>query len=156
MPGDGATINVGRDEEARQNHHDSPARSQVKASRSSLLICPTRRRAANAGLIGPLSMIDLSADVQKMIDSMKVGGITEPMRTAKAIRSSSSGKRDHCRNQAVRAGSRRHLQPCLHRQAPRRVRECLKKLRAQAIIEVEECGSEEGLRPGSSRPRLDS
>ena len=36
---------------------------------------------ANGGLIGPLSYTDLAPDLQKMIDSMKVGDITQPLRT---------------------------------------------------------------------------
>jgi peptidyl-prolyl cis-trans isomerase SurA len=36
---------------------------------------------ANAGLIGPLSVNDLSPELRKMIDSMKAGDISEPVRT---------------------------------------------------------------------------
>jgi peptidyl-prolyl cis-trans isomerase SurA len=38
---------------------------------------------ANAGLIGPLSVNDLSPELRKMIDSMKAGDVSEPMRTAR-------------------------------------------------------------------------
>ncbi len=36
---------------------------------------------ANGGLIGPLSLNDLSPDLRKLIEAMKVGDVTEPLRT---------------------------------------------------------------------------
>jgi peptidyl-prolyl cis-trans isomerase SurA len=38
---------------------------------------------ANAGLIGPLSVNDLSPELRKMIESMKVGDVSQPVRTAR-------------------------------------------------------------------------
>lgn len=38
---------------------------------------------ANAGLIGPLNVSDLSADLRKLLDSMKKGDVTEVLRSAK-------------------------------------------------------------------------
>jgi peptidyl-prolyl cis-trans isomerase SurA len=38
---------------------------------------------ANAGLIGPLSLGDLSPDLRKLIESTKPGDVTQPARTAK-------------------------------------------------------------------------
>ena len=35
---------------------------------------------ANAGLIGPLSSTDISPDLRKLFDQMKVGDITQPLR----------------------------------------------------------------------------
>jgi parvulin-like peptidyl-prolyl isomerase len=36
---------------------------------------------ANGGLIGPLNVADLSADLRKLLDGMKVGDVTEPLRS---------------------------------------------------------------------------
>jgi parvulin-like peptidyl-prolyl isomerase len=38
---------------------------------------------ANAGLIGPISTSDLSADLRKIVDSLKVGGVSEVVRTTR-------------------------------------------------------------------------
>jgi peptidyl-prolyl cis-trans isomerase SurA len=38
---------------------------------------------ANAGLIGPLSVNDLSPELRKLIESMKVGDVSQPVRTAR-------------------------------------------------------------------------
>jgi parvulin-like peptidyl-prolyl isomerase len=38
---------------------------------------------ANAGLFGPLSVNDLSPDLRKMVESMKAGDVSEPLRTAR-------------------------------------------------------------------------
>ena len=38
---------------------------------------------ANAGLIGPLNVGDVSADVRKLIESMKVGDVSPVLRSAK-------------------------------------------------------------------------
>src|SRR3954447_16499676 len=38
---------------------------------------------ANAGLIGPLSVNDLSPDLRKLVESMKPGDVSEPVRTAR-------------------------------------------------------------------------
>src|SRR5262249_53232681 len=40
---------------------------------------------ANAGLIGPLSVNDISPDLRKMIEKMKPGDISEPVRTARGF-----------------------------------------------------------------------
>jgi peptidyl-prolyl cis-trans isomerase SurA len=40
---------------------------------------------ANAGLIGPLSILDISPDVRKLVDQMKPGDVTEPIRNAKGF-----------------------------------------------------------------------
>src|SRR3954471_7568032 len=38
---------------------------------------------ANAGLIGPLSVNDLSPELRKLVESMKAGDVSEPVRTAR-------------------------------------------------------------------------
>src|SRR6185295_7389730 len=38
---------------------------------------------ANAGLIGPLSLNDLSPELQKVIEGLKAGGVSAPIRTTR-------------------------------------------------------------------------
>jgi peptidyl-prolyl cis-trans isomerase SurA len=81
VPGDGATLNVGRDEEARDKADAIRKRALAGESFEKLAAdlsdAPSR---ANAGLIGPLNLSDLSEDVRKLITLMKTGDITEVLR----------------------------------------------------------------------------
>jgi peptidyl-prolyl cis-trans isomerase SurA len=84
VPGDGANLNVGLDEEAR----DKAAKVRERALggesfeklATELSDAPSK---ANAGLIGPLNLADLSSDLQKLIGGMKAGDITEVLRAQK-------------------------------------------------------------------------
>lgn len=82
VPGDGKTINVGLDEEAREKAQKIRARAQAGESFETLAAdlsdAPSK---ANAGLIGPLNLTDVSTDVRKLIESMQVGQISEVLRT---------------------------------------------------------------------------
>ncbi|MEQ1728185.1 MAG: peptidyl-prolyl cis-trans isomerase [Vicinamibacterales bacterium] len=84
VPGDGATVNVGLDEEVREKIAAVRQRAVNGESYEKLAAdlsdAPSK---ANAGLIGPLSLSDLSPDLQKLLESMKQGDITQPLRGAK-------------------------------------------------------------------------
>jgi parvulin-like peptidyl-prolyl isomerase len=81
VPGDGTTTNVGLDEEALAKINAIRDRAIKGESFEKLAAdvsdAPSR---ANAGLIGPLKLTDLSADLQKLIGGMKIGEITRPLR----------------------------------------------------------------------------
>jgi parvulin-like peptidyl-prolyl isomerase len=81
VPGDGATINVGLDEEAREKATQIRQRAlngeSFEKLASEMSDAPSR---ANAGLIGPLNLSDLSTDLQKLIGGMKVGDVTTVLR----------------------------------------------------------------------------
>ncbi|HET7697504.1 MAG TPA: peptidylprolyl isomerase [Vicinamibacterales bacterium] len=77
-------VNVARDDEARQKitglrervlKGEDFAKVATEASDS-----PSK---ANGGLIGPFARADLSPQLQQMIDTMKQGEITAPLRTAR-------------------------------------------------------------------------
>ena len=84
VPGDGKTVNVGLDEQAR---------AKIEAVRQRALNGESYEKLAadlsdaasrtNAGLIGPLSISDLSPDLQKLVEPMKPGDITQPLRGPK-------------------------------------------------------------------------
>jgi parvulin-like peptidyl-prolyl isomerase len=82
VPSDGANVNVGLDEEAQKKATDIRRRALAGESFEKLAAdlsdAPSR---ANAGLIGPLSTNDLSPDVRKLLATMKVGDITEVLRS---------------------------------------------------------------------------
>ena len=83
-PGDGATLNVGRDEETRDKaakiRQRAVAGESFEKLAADLSDAPSR---ANAGLIGPLSLGDVSQEVRTMVESMKAGEVSEVLRAAK-------------------------------------------------------------------------
>jgi peptidyl-prolyl cis-trans isomerase SurA len=82
--GDGKTINVGRDEDVRVKADKIRERAVAGESFEKLAAdlsdAPSK---ANAGLIGPLNVSDVSPDVRKLIESMKVGDVSPVLRSAK-------------------------------------------------------------------------
>ena len=157
VPGDGATINVGRDEEARAKitaiRQRALAGDSFEKLAADMSDSPSR---ANAGLIGPLSMSDLSADVQKMLESLKVGGITEPMRTARGYQilklESSTAAETKPFDQAREDISNRVFTDKRRDEFEK----YLKKLRAQAIIEWKNADVKKAYDQGLLAPRIDS
>jgi len=84
-PSDPKGINVGADEAALEKA--SAIRTRVTTGgenfeklASEISDSPSK---ANAGLIGPLSVNDISPDLRKMIEKMKPGDISEPVRTTR-------------------------------------------------------------------------
>jgi parvulin-like peptidyl-prolyl isomerase len=76
------SFNVGKDDEAKakaqQIRERAIAGESFEKLAADLSDSPSR---ANAGLIGPISVKDLSPDFQKLIEPMKSGDIAEPIRT---------------------------------------------------------------------------
>jgi peptidyl-prolyl cis-trans isomerase SurA len=77
-------INVGADEEAKAKAEAIRERAlkgedfaKIASAESD---APSK---ANGGQIGPINKTELSAGVQKILDGLKVGGISEPVRIAK-------------------------------------------------------------------------
>ncbi len=75
-------FNVGQDDDAKAKaeriRQRALAGENFEKLAADLSDSPSK---ANAGLIGPISTKDLSPDFQKMIQSMKPGDITEPIRS---------------------------------------------------------------------------
>jgi peptidyl-prolyl cis-trans isomerase SurA len=84
VPGDGKTLNVGADENARDKAIEIRKRALAGESfeklAGDLSDAPSR---ANAGLIGPLNVTELSADLWKLLEPMKPGDMTEPLRSTR-------------------------------------------------------------------------
>ena len=109
---------------------------------------------ANAGLIGPISLNDLSPDLRKLIEAMKVGGVSEVVRTPRGY-------------QLLKLESSTPVETLPFDQAREQISErvftdkrkgefqkYLDKLRAQAIIEWKP-GHQESVRrgPEAIKPR---
>jgi len=154
VPGDGQTVNVGRDEEARAKITTIRQRAMNGDSFEKLAAdlsdAPSR---TNAGLIGPLSMTDLSPDLQKLIEPMKPGDITQPMRgprgyqilkleTATAAETKSFDEaREEISNRVFTDKRRVEFEKYLD------------KLRAQAIIEWKNPDVKKAYDQGLAQPR---
>lgn len=84
VPGDGKTLNVGLDEEAKDKAEKIRQRAlsgdSFEKLAADLSDAPSR---ANAGLIGPLNLTELAADVRTLVELMKVGDVSEVLRGAR-------------------------------------------------------------------------
>jgi peptidyl-prolyl cis-trans isomerase SurA len=85
VPGDPKVMNVAADEAAKARAEE--IRKRVTSGGESfdklaaeISDSPSK---ANAGLIGPLSINDLSPDSRKLVESMKAGDVSEPVRSAR-------------------------------------------------------------------------
>ncbi len=77
-------INVGLDEEAKAKAE--AIRQRALKGEDFAKIASTESDApskANGGLIGPINKTELAPSLQKVLDGLKVGGISEPIRIAK-------------------------------------------------------------------------
>ncbi len=79
-----AMVNVGKDDEAAKKAEAVRARiaagEDFATVASEVSASPSK---ANGGLIGPIAAGDLSPDLQKMLQGMKPGEVTQPIRAAK-------------------------------------------------------------------------
>jgi peptidyl-prolyl cis-trans isomerase SurA len=133
---DSRGINVAAEEAAKARADAIRARAVAGESfekpTADLSESPSR---ANAGLIGPINLDDLSADLRKIIDAMKPGEVAEPLRTARGYQilklETSTPKRvtpfEQAREQIANS--------VLTDKRKREFLKYLEKLRSQAIIE---------------------
>ena len=98
-PGDAKGLNVAADEAAKAKAERDPQtrdhrRRELREARRARY--PDSPSKANAGLIGPLSVNDISPDLRKLIEGMKAGDVSEPVRT-RARLSVVEARNDHDR-----------------------------------------------------------
>ena len=132
----GGGVNVAKDDEAKKKIEDIRARA-LKAEDFTKLVAEvsTSPSKANGGLIGPFSHADMSPQLLALVEKMKPGDITQPIRTSKGYQ---LFKLETMKAQAVQpfdsvrdliadkvAGARTQVE----------MRKFLGRLRAQAIIE---------------------
>jgi peptidyl-prolyl cis-trans isomerase SurA len=132
----GGGVNVAKDDEAKKQIEDIRARA-LKAEDFTKLVAEvsTSPSKANGGLIGPFSHADMSPQLLALVEKMKAGDITQPIRTPKGYQ---LFKLETMKAQAVQpfdsvrdliadkvAGARTQVE----------MRKFLGRLRAQAIIE---------------------
>src|SRR5882762_7070966 len=160
VPGDAKGLNVAADEAAKAKAE--AIRARVTTGRESFETVaadvsesPSK---ANAGLIGPLSVNDISPDLRKLIESMKPGDVSELIRTPRGY-------------QILRLETISPAQTMMLEQAREQIGErvftdkrkaefqkYIEKLRAQAIIEWKNQdvrkAFEEGMKKQAAAPSL--
>jgi peptidyl-prolyl cis-trans isomerase SurA len=83
-PNGQAGVNVGQDEEAKAKAEAIRERALKGEDFAKIATAESDAPSkANGGLIGPINKTELSPGVQKILDGLKVGGISEPVRIAK-------------------------------------------------------------------------
>jgi len=133
---EGNTVNVARDDEAKKKIDDVRARA-LKAEDFAKLAAEVSESSskANGGLIGPFAPADMSPQLKTLIDKMKPGDITPPIRTPRgyqlfkleSLKAEALQPFDKVRDLIAEkvAGARTQTE----------MRKFLSRLRAQAIIE---------------------
>jgi peptidyl-prolyl cis-trans isomerase SurA len=85
VPGDPKVMNVAADDSAKTKALEIRKRVTTGGENFEKLAAQISESPskANAGLVGPLSVNDLSPDLRKIVESMKAGDISEPVRTGR-------------------------------------------------------------------------
>lgn len=129
-------LNVGRDDEAAQRA--AAVRARVTAGEDFAKVAgevSTAPSKANGGLIGPIAVSEISEALQKMLQGMKPGDVTEPIRTQRGYQIL---KLETLKPSAVQPFDRVRdlVAERVHGERQRQeVRKFLTRLRGQAIIE---------------------
>jgi parvulin-like peptidyl-prolyl isomerase len=129
-------INVAADEAAQAKVEE--IRARVVAGESFDKVAGEVSDAAsrsNAGLIGPIKLDDLSSELRKMIQGMKVGDVTPPLRTARGYQLLKLESSTDTQTLTFEQARERISEGVLTAKRQREFVKYLEKLRAQAIIE---------------------
>jgi parvulin-like peptidyl-prolyl isomerase len=157
VPGDGQNINVGRDEEARGKITSIRQRAMNGESFEKLAAdlsdAPSR---TNAGLIGPLSISDLSPDLQKLLEPMKAGDITQPIRTPRGYQVLKLESATTAETKSFDAAREEISNRVFTDKRRDEFEKYLQKLRAQAIIEWKNAEVKKAYDQGLAQPRTNT
>ena len=136
VPGDPKVMNVAADEAAKAKAEEirraSAAAARISRSSPSDLDSPSK---ANGGLIGPLSVNDLSPDLRKLVDSMKAGEVSEPVRTSRGYQLLKLEAITATNTMTLEQAREQISEHVFTEKRKAEFQKYLQKLRAQAIIE---------------------
>ncbi len=135
-PADSRGVNVAADEAARARAEAVRARAVAGDNFGKLAadVSDSASR-ANGGLIGPIKLDDLSADLAKIIEAMTIGEVSEPRRTARGYQILRLETVSPKQTLAFEAAREQIADRLLAGKRQRELVKYLEKLRAQAIIE---------------------
>ena len=137
VPGDPKVMNVAADETAKARAEAIRTRVTEGAENFEKLAAdesdsPSK---ANAGLIGPLSVNDLSPDLRKLVEGMKAGDISEPVRTTRGYQLLKLETITPTQTLALDQAREQISEHVFTDKRKAEFQKYLQKLRAQAIIE---------------------
>jgi parvulin-like peptidyl-prolyl isomerase len=135
-PTDPKGINVAADEAAR--NRIEAVRARIVAGESfDTVVAEVSESASrsNAGLIGPIKLDDLSGDLRKMIEGMKPGDVTPPLRTPRGYQLLKLESRTVTETVPFEQARERIAEGVLTGKRQREFLKYLERLRSQAIIE---------------------
>jgi parvulin-like peptidyl-prolyl isomerase len=135
-PTDARGVNVAADEAAQARVDEIRARVLAGESFEKLAaeVSESASR-SNAGLIGPIRLEDLSDELRKMIEAMKVGDVTQPLRTARGYQLLKLESSAPTQTLPFDQARERIAEGVLTDKRQREFLKYLERLRAQAIIE---------------------
>ena len=160
IPSDGRGVNVGAEEAAKTRAEELRTQAMSGAQpfeklASSVSDSPSK---ANAGLIGPLSVLDLSPDLRKVIETMKVGDISQPIRTSRGFQLFKLESKTETRTMPFDQAKEQISERVFTDKRKGEYLKYLEKLRGQAIIEWKnqdvKRAFDEGLKQMAAAPTL--
>ena len=129
-------VNAVDDEAARAKADEIRARAAAGESFEKLAADTSKSPSrANGGLIGPLKLDDLSADLKKMIEVMQIGEMTESLRTVRGYQILKLESSSPTQTVPFQQARERIASGVLAAKRDREFLKYLEKLRSQAIIE---------------------
>ncbi len=137
VPGDPKVLNVSADEAATARAEEIRKRVTIGKENFEKLAAelsdsPSK---ANAGLIGPLSVNDLSPELRKLVESMKAGDVSEPVRTPRGYQLLKLEAVTPTQTLALEQAREQISEHVFTDKRKAEFQKYLQKLRAQAIIE---------------------
>jgi peptidyl-prolyl cis-trans isomerase SurA len=137
VPGDPKVMNVAADESAKARAEEIRVRVTTAGENFEKLAAeisdsPSK---ANAGLIGPLSVNDLSPELRKLVESMKAGGVSEPVRAARGYQLLKLETITPTQTMTIEQAREQISEHVFTDKRKAEFQKYLAKLRAQAIIE---------------------
>ena len=137
VPSDGKALNVGLDEAAKTKAEGIRERLTTGAEPFEKLAAevsdaPSK---ANAGLIGPISLNDLAADLRKMVDAMKQGEVSPVTRMARGYQIYKLEALTTAQTMPFEQAREQISERVFTDKRKAEFQKYLEKLRAQAIIE---------------------
>jgi peptidyl-prolyl cis-trans isomerase SurA len=137
VPGDPKVMNVAADEAAKSRAEEIRKRvtsggENFEKLAAEISDSPSK---ANAGLIGPLSVNDLSPDLRKLAESMKAGDVSEPVRTTRGYQLLKLEAITATNTMTLEQAREQISEHVFTEKRKAEFQKYLQKLRAQAIIE---------------------
>jgi len=160
VPGDPKVMNVAADEAAKAKAEDirrrvSSGGENFEKLAGEISDSPSK---ANGGLIGQLSVNDLSPDLRKLVDSMKAGEVSEPVRTSRGYQLLKLEAITATNTMTLEQAREQISEHVFTEKRKAEFQKYLQKLRAQAIIEWKnedvKKAFEEGMKLQATAPSL--